>query len=484
MEDIRRVWEDHDPSYIDPRRRWREAWTRVKQWCKQQKTTGALNLEALEELRNRVGVAREELLPDVPEQTLKDLADLEQRLEEMERREADLWRKRSRTKWLAQGEAPTKFFFSHAKANFTREMIHGLEDSQRGVITAHSELLSYVHGEYSDLYNAQVEGRENRLARQSITQLVDKALSSEEAGRFDEVPQDEEIEKTVKLMKIGRAPGLDGVTVEFILKCWAFIRTDCCKMVRAFWSSKSMLERDVRGCIKLIPKTEERQHLKNWRPVTLMSCTYKIISKLLAGRLRKHLPHLVDLEQTGFVPGRRIEDNVLTLKMAEEWSRVSAEENLFVKLDFSKAFDRDFMEPVKIKKGVRQGCPLAPLLFALSTQPLMRALKEAERTGEWKGLRLPNLRFVTHELFADDTSVFISATAGDFRKVKTVIEHFELASGAVLNMQKSLVLALGRSDAPEWVRGTDARWQMEQNASNSWAFGQEGGLSKRKWRTR
>ncbi|KAL3699497.1 hypothetical protein R1sor_017519 [Riccia sorocarpa] len=208
-----------------------------------------------------------------------------------------------------------------------------------------------------------------------------------------------------------------------------------------------------------------------------MSCTYKIISKLIARRLQGFLPGLVDAEQTGFVPGRRIEDNVMTLKMAEEWSYVADEDNLFVKLDFSKAFDRvsfkfmwgvlqkmglsrnsidriralmvggsscvhvnqDLTAPVKIKRGVRQGCPLAPLLFALSTQPLMRALQEAEKSGELRGLKLPNLRTITHELFADDTSVFISAVAGDFKKIKTVIEQFERASGAALNMQKSLV---------------------------------------------
>ncbi|KAL3677528.1 hypothetical protein R1sor_027476 [Riccia sorocarpa] len=65
------------------------------------------------------------------------------------------------------------------------------------------------------------------------------------------------------------------------------------------------------------PENEERQWLKNWRPITLMSYTYKIISK-----------------------DAKIEDNILTLRMADEWGPISGEENIFIKLDFTKAFDR------------------------------------------------------------------------------------------------------------------------------------------------
>ncbi|KAL2644224.1 hypothetical protein R1flu_011811 [Riccia fluitans] len=96
--------------------------------------------------------------------------------------------------------------------------------------------------------------------------------------------------------------------------------------------------------------------------------------------------------------------------------------------------NQDFTKPVKIKRGVRQGYPLAPLLFALSTQPLMEALQEAEDTGELKGLQLPNMKAITHEIFADDNSIFISAEARDFLQVKSIIHKFELASGEELNV--------------------------------------------------
>ncbi|KAL3688940.1 hypothetical protein R1sor_015249 [Riccia sorocarpa] len=183
----------------------------------------------------------------------------------------------------------------------------------------------------------------------------------------------------------------------------------------------------------------------------------------------------------GFIPGRRIDDNILTLRLAEEWSNLSGEENLFVKLDFTKAFDRvsytfrwhtlrvmglsedsirrirglmvggssrvhvneAFSQPIKIKRGVRQGCPLAPLLFVLCNQPMIQALRKEESSGNLQGLQLPGHQSILHELFADDTSLFIRAQARNFLHARKVIKKFEVASGASLNMQKSMVMALG-----------------------------------------
>ncbi|KAL3697231.1 hypothetical protein R1sor_011307 [Riccia sorocarpa] len=398
MEEVKRLWEDHDPSCADPRRKWREAWSRVKKWCQQHKSSWELESEKLKDLRKQLDDERTKLSTSASEEEVRVITELETKIIEMEQREADLWRKRSRARWLAQGEAPTKFFFSLAKANFTKERIHALEDPQLGVLTSHKGILDYVHGQYAELYDAQVEGRENRLARVNILQLLDRKLTREDATTLDASPEDEEIEEIVHSLKAGRAPGLDGVTTDFIQKCWSFIKEDCCNMVRAFWSCKSLLERDVRGCIKLLPKSEDRKYLKNWRPVTLMSCTYKIISKLIASRIRKFLPQLVAVEQTGFIPGRRIDDNVMTLKLAEEWSTVADEDNLFVKLDFSKAFDRvsfKYMWGVLLNLGFSQG-----------TVNRIKAL-------------------------------MVGGT-----------------SWAALNMQKSLVLALGRREAPDWVRSS------------------------------
>ncbi|KAL3687986.1 hypothetical protein R1sor_014295 [Riccia sorocarpa] len=488
-ERIREIWKDHPPECQDPRKRWSLAWARVRDFCQEQHKLQS-NQETVLRLQKEVEERCRFLPADCSEEELNELTILEDALHEIENQEAALWYERSRSKWLREGEAPTKYFFNLAKAKFSRDRIAGVQLETREVVSRRQDILKAVEDYYTDLYNVEHEGLESRLAGQEILQLLNRGISPAEGERLNEMPSAEEVNSTVKTLKRGKAPGLDGLTNDMIIDCWDFIREECVEMVRSFWTRKSLLHKDSRGCIKLLAKNDERHLIKNWRPITLMSCTYKLISKLIANRLKPLLPNLIDTEQSGFVPGRKIDNNILTLRLAEEWGKMSGETNLFVKLDFTKAFDRisftflwhtlrkmgfledficrirglmtggssqvhvnqAFTASFKIKRGVRQGCPLAPLLFALSTQPLMRVLRKEEEDGSLQGLQIPGMRSIIHELFADDTSLFIEATARDFQRARSCIEKFERASGASLNVQKSMVMALGNPRQLGWLR--------------------------------
>ncbi|KAL3680171.1 hypothetical protein R1sor_023127 [Riccia sorocarpa] len=100
----------------------------------------------------------------------------------------------------------------------------------------------------------------------------------------------------------------------------------------------------------------------------------------------------------------------------------------------------------------RQGCPLAPLLFVMKTQPLMRALREEERRDAIQGLNIGGGESLLHQLFADDTGICITAEEGQFGRLKEVIREFESSSGASLNLQKSIVMKPGPQ--PEWMNQT------------------------------
>ncbi|KAL3700396.1 hypothetical protein R1sor_018418 [Riccia sorocarpa] len=110
-----------------------------------------------------------------------------------------------------------------------------------------------------------------------------------------------------------------------------------------------------------------------------------------------------------------------------------------------------FTEEITIGRGVRQGCPLAPLLFAMTTQPLMRAPREEERSGNIRGLNIGEGHSLLHQLFADDTGICITAEEHQFDNLKEVIREFESASGACLNLQKSIVMQLKPSQPPAWM---------------------------------
>ncbi|KAL3690721.1 hypothetical protein R1sor_004372 [Riccia sorocarpa] len=152
-----------------------------------------------------------------------------------------------------------------------------------------------------------------------------------------------------------------------------------------------------------------------------MSCTYKIIGKLLASRIKSLLSMLVDSDQTGLIPGRKIEDNILTLRMADEWEKMS---------------------------GLSPGPSNFRTQHTASHEDTHELKEASERL---QGLQLPGAKSILQELFADDTSIFIRAAARDFQRARMAVEKFEQASGALLNVQKSLVMALGPDSHYPWL---------------------------------
>ncbi|KAL3702106.1 hypothetical protein R1sor_020128 [Riccia sorocarpa] len=242
--------------------------------------------------------------------------------------------------------------------------------------------------------------------------------------------------------------------------------------------------------IKMIPKTEDKERLKDWRPISLMSLTYKLIAKIVAERLKKLMPDLVDVQQAGFIKGRSIVSNLLGLELGNDWAKISDQSCMFLKLDFVKAYDRvehhfllrtlqqygfsedsmhifkglitkgkdkvhinqDFTTTFDIARGVRQGCPLAPyLLFALTTQILMDMVAEKQMQGIITGLRLPNNKQVLQQLYADDTGIFIQMEQQVFQATIQTLEDFERASGAKLNLSKTTIIPLGNGLTPTWL---------------------------------
>jgi hypothetical protein len=99
----------------------------------------------------------------------------------------------------------------------------------------------------------------------------------------------------VRDMKKEKAPGVDGVTAEMLLSCCDFMGTDLSAVIHEFWKKKKLARSMLAAIIKLILKGGDRQLLKHWRPLSLLNVPYKVIAKLLANRLKKVLPDLVDI---------------------------------------------------------------------------------------------------------------------------------------------------------------------------------------------
>ena len=141
-------------------------------------------------------------------------------------------------------------------------------------------------------------------------------------------------------MNFNKSPGSDGLPVEFYKKFWTVIRSDFMEMVKFVKDLKQLSDSQSLGVIKLIAKTGNLELVENWRPITLLNVDYKIISKVIANRLKIVMDKVISKEQYCGVTGRSIVSCNNTIRDVIHYSKEKDMEMAILSLDWSKAFDR------------------------------------------------------------------------------------------------------------------------------------------------
>ena len=108
-----------------------------------------------------------------------------------------------------------------------------------------------------------------------------------------------------------KLPGPDGFTMTFFHKCWSVVEKDVMDF-SDYFHRHSVLERSMNASfLTLIPKKCNVVNINDFRPISLLGSVYKLLSKVLANRLRMVLDNLISETQNSFVGGRQILDSVL-----------------------------------------------------------------------------------------------------------------------------------------------------------------------------
>ena len=125
---------------------------------------------------------------------------------------------------------------------------------------------------------------------------------------------DEELVKEINSLQRlaeSRAPGTDGLPAEFYKVFWNDISDLFLNSINYAYRSSQLSVTQRRGIIKLIPKKDaEPDLIKNWRPISLLNCDYKIAAKAIANRFKQVIPNIINYDQTGFLKGRFIGENI------------------------------------------------------------------------------------------------------------------------------------------------------------------------------
>ena len=242
------------------------------------------------------------------------------------------------------------------------------------------------------------------------------------------------------------------------------------------------------GIVQIIPKADkDLKLLTNWRPLTLLNTFYKIISGVLANRLKTVLDYLIGPEQKGYVPNRFIGEVTRTTYDIFQYAKEKNLPGMILLIDFEKAFDsvsfkmidatlemfgfgkyyrdwitillKDFEACINnsgniskrfpVKRGCRQGDPISGYLFILCIEVLSIALKSNDGI---KAYKLINALKHLLDQYADDLTLYLERSevhSENIENVKAVLdtlESFRLLSGLTVNRGKTMLTIFGCKD--------------------------------------
>ena len=135
------------------------------------------------------------------------------------------------------------------------------------------------------------------------------------------------------------APGLDGFSMAFFQSCWCVLKTKIMVVFHNF-HTQAVFEKSFNASfLALIPKKVDAMEVKDFQPISLVCGIYKIISKVLANRLRRVAHGLISNPKNAFVKGKQILDSVLIASKCIDSRLKSGVPSVLCKLDVEKAYD-------------------------------------------------------------------------------------------------------------------------------------------------
>jgi hypothetical protein len=252
-------------------------------------------------------------------------------------------------RWLKEGDANTKFF--HGCINKRRRDIEilSLEGNDR------------MLREVDEIKNTIVDHFQNHFSARGIRPVPGnmnfKRVDNFENEKLVEEFTEEGVRSAVWECESTKRPGPDGVNFGFIKEFWEDIKDDFILVMTEFHTNDRIVKGVNCTFIVLIPKKKNPVNLSDFRPISLIRCIYKVISKVLANRLKKVIGSVVSETQSAFISGRQILDGVLIANEIVDEAKRKKKEALMFKVDFVKAFDSvdlNFLDFVMQKMGFHE----------------------------------------------------------------------------------------------------------------------------------
>ncbi|CAA7045734.1 unnamed protein product [Microthlaspi erraticum] len=416
--------------------------------------------------QQRIEMKRKELEEAMSSNVSSDnlIFQINKELKESYQAEEEYWRQRSRQMWLSLGDKNSGYFHAATRGRRARNNISVIEDENGSPVYEEESIGKVITSYFADMFTS-----ENGDRAETVNQSLSSKISEETNAKLIQIPTPEEVSAAIFSIHPDKAPGPDGFSASFFHSNWETVGKDIIQEVQLFFTSG------------ILPRA----------------------------RLHPILNELVSENQSAFVPGRAISDNVMITHEILHFLKISKAKKrgaMAIKTDMTKAYDRvewDFIKLVlerlgfhtkwigwimqcvtsvtfqflingtavgfvQPSRGIRQGDPLSPYLFILCSEVLSGLCHKAQANGQITGVRIATRGpQVNHLLFADDTMFFCKSNEKTCAALKEVLRKYEEASGQKISCQKSVITF--SKQTPEYVK---------RRVKRDLGINQEGGQGK------
>ncbi|KAL2517783.1 Uncharacterized protein Adt_14030 [Abeliophyllum distichum] len=388
--------------------------------------------------------------------------------------EEAFWKQKAGARWVCEGDHNTRYFHSMVQGRRIRSRIRSITSETGEVFDSQETIQPSAVSFFQELLSA---------APQPVDpirpDIIPRLVSDEDNLQLNRIPTLAEVREAIFSIDPDSVAGPDGFSSHFFQECWDIISDDVFQAVLDFFAGGHFPRGFSATSIVLIPKRDNACRWSEFRPISLCTVFNKLVTKLLNSRLSNILPQIISAPQSGFISGRLIGDNIL---LAQELlytldTKVRGG-NAILKLDMAKAYDRldwgflisvlegfgfDAIWTDRIRRcisechfsvllngrpcgffpssrGLRQGDPISPSLFILASDYFSRILTRQYQQIASMAYRHGGDALISHLCFADDMIIFANGQKQSIRRVLYCIEHYERASGQLVNRDKSGII--------------------------------------------
>lgn len=251
---------------------------------------------------------------------------------------------RARINEQVEGERVSAFLIKQQARIKSRKLITSLISEENIMENLNSNVTlkgkdsinMYIGNYYEKLYEEEDFDGEYQ---EWFMNYVNKSLTTNEIASLCENVSESEFFKAIKDMNLKKAPGLDGIPIEFYLIYWDIIKKEVVEVFTNIVNGTSLNESQRKAIITLIPKDGgDLNLLKSWRPVSLICCDVKIVAKVLAKRLKPLMFSLMS-ENQFCVEGKSIIDCNTRIRDIMYYSGTNNCTGAVLNIDWEKAFD-------------------------------------------------------------------------------------------------------------------------------------------------